>query len=82
MGEQGWLIEGKIGLTPIWLREAACASGCINFTTDASIAIRFSRESDALSVLRILQKSGVLKEHWTVTGHEWVDAPIAKQDAT
>lgn len=74
MSEQGWLIEGRIGNSPVWFRIAFCDRTKWDWTTDANKALRFSRQQDAEEMLAFLQGIGVLDREWKATGHEWVDA--------
>lgn len=72
--EQGWLLEGTVSGTPVWLCWNQSMVRRLDFTIDASKAIRFSRESDAVQMLDVLNMNhaipgGIL---WKATGHEWV----------
>lgn len=51
MTETGWLIELVNGRGPEWLCDDHESPRQFTWTRDASEAIRFSRESDALSVI-------------------------------
>jgi hypothetical protein len=66
MTEVAWLIEQIDSWWPTWL---AGVDGCEPvWTTDANLAIRFSRRIDAESLA-----SGLIDEEtFTVTEHEWM----------
>ncbi len=78
MSEQGWLIESRVGGSPVWLKVCSGPPRAIAMTTDASKAVRFARQVDGEAMLRILQPL-LGQGDWAVTGHEWVDAPAPTQ---
>lgn len=64
----GWLIERQIGGCAVWW-SSATASPCRNWTTDASVAIRFARKIDAEHAIRVLSNDW---RHAVVTEHAWI----------
>lgn len=62
--EQGWVIEGVRDGKACWLCESEKWEGCHHLSFDDSKAIRFSRQSDAESMLRILKCASLISSKW------------------
>lgn len=82
MSEQGWLIESFVGGSPVWFRLSECNHSQWRLTTDASQAVRFSRQKDAEQMLHFLRCNNVLDESWKVSGHEWIGPPTPPKSTT
>jgi hypothetical protein len=69
--EKGWLIErgqGQHQDPPLWWAGSRVVG---QWTSDANVAIRFSRRDDAVVVGLMMPQLGIQMKMWTVIEHAW-----------